>query len=86
MSKNHFSNRAESELEKFQLLDKNAKFSYLIGTNKRETPDERPLLSTSSCCQAIKRRLKKLRLYCPDGKSFVTEIEIIKKCARLQNS
>lgn len=66
--------------EKFQLSDDktNAKFSgYLIGTNKRESP----LFQPQQCCQVSKRRPKKLRLFCDDGSSYVTEIEIVRKCS-----
>ena len=76
--------QTDNELDSFKLLDKSAKFSYLIGTNKRDTQLTRPFVGASSvCCQVVKRRSKKIKLYCPDGSSYVSEIEIIKKCADL---
>lgn len=73
--------RTEGGLEKFQLLDKNAQFSYLIGTNKRAAHLRRHVSQPDVlCCQPIKRRTKKLRLFCPNGSSYITEIDMIKKC------
>lgn len=70
------SSSSSSQLDKFKLLDPNAKFSYLIGTNKRETSRQ-----SSQCCQVIKRKSRKLRLFCQDGSSYLSEINMVKKCS-----
>ena len=77
-----FGGESSVQLNKFKLLDPNAKFSYLIGTNKRETSSQTSSSSSSSqCCQVTKRKARKLRLFCEDGSSYVSELNLVKKCS-----
>lgn len=71
----------DSALDQFQLLDKNAQFSYLIGTNKKRDAQTRDSQSADVCCQATRTKAKPFRLFCADGSSYLHDVNMVKKCS-----
>jgi hypothetical protein len=60
-------------------------FAFLIGTNKKAAAYQRSITTTSlatptKCCQPIRSRSKKVKLYCPGGSTLITDIHLPKKC------
>ena len=65
-------------------------FNYLIGTNKQTLRSLKPNGATSTnnngnnksktCCKASKVKRRKMKLFCADGSTIMTDVSIIKRC------
>ena len=60
-------------------------FGYLIGTNKQTLRSLRQINEAtkrkSSCCRASKVKKRKMKLFCADGSTIMTDVSIIKRCS-----
>ncbi|CAF0707250.1 unnamed protein product [Brachionus calyciflorus] len=68
--------QCSAEMKKLKLLDNKEMFGYLIGTNNRQN-----VRSINECCIPIKTRLRRVKLFCDNGSTFVKDINLIKKCS-----
>ena len=51
-------------------------FGYIIGTNKHIVRSS----NSDTCCRPSKVKRRKLKLFCADGSTILTELSIVKKC------
>lgn len=64
--------------EKNDKLSQMPSFSFLIGTNRKS--NQRSVNSLQQCCQPIKNRPKKIKLFCIDGSTIIADVHMPKKC------
>jgi len=55
-------------------------FGYLIGTNKHTVAGRDIVVNKTSCCRASKVKKRKMKLFCADGSTIMTDVSIVKKC------
>jgi hypothetical protein len=77
----------KSECDQSQMRSiKQMPFGYIIGTNKhilsRSLNNNRINTNphANSCCQASRVKRRKIKLFCADGSTIMTEINIVKRC------
>lgn len=75
--------RSENSNDK---LSQMPQFNFLIGTN-RKSANQRSINSNlaPSCCQPVKTRAKKIKLFCNDGSTIIADINLPKKCVCYSN-
>ena len=69
-----------SPKQSLNLLGNKTPFGYIIGTNKHILRSLNSNGGSESCCQASRVKKRKIKLFCADGSTLMTELSIVKRC------